>query len=87
MKLTLLWPSVCTATNMAATTRRMIKTKRLETKRTDFPYPLLCTALITTKLLFAIYNTLSSQPLTLARGDGKVAAISLSQGGLKIPSW
>jgi len=52
-KLTLLWPSVCTATNMADTTRRTIKTQRLETKRTDLPWPLLRPALIT-KPLFAI---------------------------------
>ena len=31
----LLRASMCTATNMAATTRRTIKTEKLETKRTD----------------------------------------------------
>ena len=37
---------------------KQVKTGRLETKRTDSPWPLSCAALITTKRLFAILQYL-----------------------------
>ena len=54
--------------------RRMIKTEKLETKKTDSLWPLSCAALITTKRLFGI-NQYLEKSAALARGDWKAPSV------------